>query len=348
MAEGQATQSFVRNLFVQARPSRRGGGWGGEIGPRSRNLSERLAFARDALGIIQKRFVEITADFRLVAEIHLNSERLNLYLTKIFPIPSIPDDERDECRVPQASEASARRFAEGFGNPKPNRSKSLSALESVRKNWLFIRLIQDAFALNELGIERKAEVVNTGFKCAFYFARTLVDQSQHAVVVSHDVSGESGDSIFARNSGQELEQECPDAVALPLVMYRNSDLGVVGRRVSAITADTQHSFASLERHHPYDGHVIMIVEIDKLLHQFGRQVMQRGEVSVQNCSLRMGAKEFLQQVRVRWLNWSEENVKMPREARSGFILSRVSSEARFFLGSGRVHRKNEGRTRGAP
>jgi hypothetical protein len=197
-------------------------------------------------------------------------------------------------------------------------------------------------------IESKAEVVNSGFKCAVYFVRTLADQSQHAVVVSHDISGESGDSILARNSGQELEQERPDAVPLPLVMHRNSDLSIVGVGVAAITADTQHSLASIERHHPYDGHVIMIVEIDKLLHQSGRQIVQWSEVSVQNCSLRMRAKEFLQQVRVCWLNWPEENVKMAREARSGFILSRARSEVRFFLAGGRVHRKNEGRTRGAP
>jgi hypothetical protein len=37
-----------------------------------------------------------------------------------------------------------------------------------------------------------------------------------------------------------------------------------------------------------------------------------------------------------------------REVRFGFISSGVRSEARFFLGGGRVRRKNEGRTRGAP
>jgi hypothetical protein len=35
MAEGQAAQGFVRNLFFPARPSRQGAGWGGELGPRS-------------------------------------------------------------------------------------------------------------------------------------------------------------------------------------------------------------------------------------------------------------------------------------------------------------------------
>ena len=35
MAEGQAAQGFVRNLFFPTRPSRRGAGWGGESGPRS-------------------------------------------------------------------------------------------------------------------------------------------------------------------------------------------------------------------------------------------------------------------------------------------------------------------------
>jgi hypothetical protein len=93
--------------------------------------------------------------------------------------------------------------------------------------------------------------------------------------------------IFARNSGQEFEHKGPDPVPLPLVMHRNNDLRVVGSGVVAIAADTQHSFASLEGHHPYDGHVIMIVEIEKLLHQFGRQIVQWGKVTVQNCSLRM-------------------------------------------------------------
>ena len=191
-------------------------------------------------------------------------------------------------------------------------------------------------------IESKAEVVNTGFKCAFYFVRTLADQSQHAVVVSHDVGSESGDCIFTRNSGQELEQKGPDTAPLPLVMDRNGDLRVVAGGVATIASDTQHSFASLEGHHPYDGHVIMIVEIDKLLHQFGRQIVQWDEVTVQNCSLRMRAKEFPQQVRVRWLNWSEEDVKIPREPRTGFILFRVRSKARFFRRGGRVYRENAG------
>jgi hypothetical protein len=193
-------------------------------------------------------------------------------------------------------------------------------------------------------IESKAEVVNTGFKCAFYFVRTLADQSQHAVVVSHYVRGEPGDSIFTRNSGQEFEQKGPDPVPLPLVMHRNSDLRIISGGVSAIAANTQHFFPSLERHHSYDGHVIMIVEIDKLPHQFGRQIVQWREVTVQNCSLRMRAEEFLQQVRVRWLNWPEEDIKMPRKPRTGLILLRVRKEARFCLGGGRVHRKNAGRT----
>jgi hypothetical protein len=85
-------------------------------------------------------------------------------------------------------------------------------------------------------IESKAEVVNTGFKCAVYFVRTLADQSQHAVVVSQDVGSESGDSIFTHNSGQELEQKGPDAAPLPLVMHRDSDLRVVGGGVAAIAA----------------------------------------------------------------------------------------------------------------
>jgi phage/plasmid-like protein (TIGR03299 family) len=87
--------------------------------PHTRNLSERLAAARDALAIIQKRFDEITTDFRRMAEIQLNTDRLNLYLTKVFPAPSNPEDERAKFRVQQARQESTRLFTEGLGNSKP-------------------------------------------------------------------------------------------------------------------------------------------------------------------------------------------------------------------------------------
>ena len=81
--------------------------------------------------------------------------------------------------------------------------------------------------------ERNAEVVNTGFKGAFYFVRTLADQLQYAVVVSQDVGSESGDLIFTRNSDQELGQKGPDASPLPLVMDCNGDLRVLAGLSSA-------------------------------------------------------------------------------------------------------------------
>jgi hypothetical protein len=43
LAEGQAAQGFVRNLLFPARPSRRGGGWGGKSDPPSLRISPDYA-----------------------------------------------------------------------------------------------------------------------------------------------------------------------------------------------------------------------------------------------------------------------------------------------------------------
>jgi phage/plasmid-like protein (TIGR03299 family) len=84
--------------------------------PHTRNLSERLAAARDALGIIRKRFDEIADDFRRMARIQVNTDRLNRYLAKVFPTPSNPDDKRATFRVQQARLESTRLFTDGSGN----------------------------------------------------------------------------------------------------------------------------------------------------------------------------------------------------------------------------------------
>ena len=84
--------------------------------PHNRNLAERLVSARDALGIIEKRFEEITTDFQRIAKTQINTDRLNLYLTKVFPTPSNPEDERAMSRVQQARNESTRLFTEGMGN----------------------------------------------------------------------------------------------------------------------------------------------------------------------------------------------------------------------------------------
>ena len=87
--------------------------------PHTRNLAERLAAARHALGIIEKRFDDITGDFRRIAAIQLNTDRLNLYVAKVFPTPANPDDERAMSRVLQSRKESIRLFTEGLGNSKP-------------------------------------------------------------------------------------------------------------------------------------------------------------------------------------------------------------------------------------
>lgn len=87
--------------------------------PHTRNLKDRLVAARAALGIIHRRFEGITTDFKMMAGIQLNQDRLASYLSKVFPMPADPDDERGRSRVQQAREKSAHLFLEGVGNTRP-------------------------------------------------------------------------------------------------------------------------------------------------------------------------------------------------------------------------------------
>ena len=82
----------------------------------TRSLKDRLVAARDALGIIQNRFTDITTDFQRMAKIQVNGDRLDSYLSKVFPMPANPEDEKARSRVQQALEKSTRLFTDGAGN----------------------------------------------------------------------------------------------------------------------------------------------------------------------------------------------------------------------------------------
>jgi phage/plasmid-like protein (TIGR03299 family) len=84
--------------------------------PHTRNLVERMAAARDALGIIKRRFEDITTDFQTMASIQLNNDHLDFYLSKVFPMPADHEDERAKVRVQQARDESTRLFTDGQGN----------------------------------------------------------------------------------------------------------------------------------------------------------------------------------------------------------------------------------------
>ncbi len=87
--------------------------------PHTRNLKDRLVAARAALGIIHRRFEGITTDFKSLAGIQLNQDRLGLYLSKVFPMPADPEDIKGRSRAQLAREKSAHLFREGVGNTKP-------------------------------------------------------------------------------------------------------------------------------------------------------------------------------------------------------------------------------------
>jgi phage/plasmid-like protein (TIGR03299 family) len=87
--------------------------------PHTRALADRLKAARDTLGIINRRFEDITADFRSMAFSPVSSARLAGYLAEVFPEPAREEDDRARSRVKQARQESARLFEEGKGNAAP-------------------------------------------------------------------------------------------------------------------------------------------------------------------------------------------------------------------------------------
>jgi phage/plasmid-like protein (TIGR03299 family) len=82
-------------------------------------LRERLAAARDALGIIRTRFDEIAESFRGLAKVQVAQPRLDDYLGRVFPWPADREDKRAMARVERARAESGRLFEEGRGNREP-------------------------------------------------------------------------------------------------------------------------------------------------------------------------------------------------------------------------------------
>lgn len=83
------------------------------------SLPERMAAARDALGIINQRFEEIAAAFKSMVEVNVNHERLAHYVDRVFPLPADKSDGRTVARVQNARNESARLFDSGRGNIAP-------------------------------------------------------------------------------------------------------------------------------------------------------------------------------------------------------------------------------------
>ncbi len=85
----------------------------------TRTLPQRLEAARDALGIIRRRFEEIAKDFRQLARVLVIQPRLDDYLGRVFPAPTDLDNGQVVARVQRARTESGRLFEEGRGNKEP-------------------------------------------------------------------------------------------------------------------------------------------------------------------------------------------------------------------------------------
>ena len=81
-----------------------------------RNLGRRMMEAQEMLTQIVQYYQEVGETFQALAEIEMNQERLNEYLTAIFPDPKDPNEERAMKYIRMNRAASERLFRHGKGN----------------------------------------------------------------------------------------------------------------------------------------------------------------------------------------------------------------------------------------
>jgi hypothetical protein len=82
----------------------------------TRSMRDRLEIAKINLGIITDRFQKIEKDFQQLAEIQINKNRLEEYMSAVFPMPKEDEDERAKNWVETARRKSGELFEAGRGN----------------------------------------------------------------------------------------------------------------------------------------------------------------------------------------------------------------------------------------
>lgn len=95
--------------------------------PHFRNVQERLAKAAALLGLIDKKYTEISESFNRLAEVKMNCEKIAEYLNAVFPNPQDPENISG-LRKAEANRARAEYlFAQGKGNDLPGVAGTLWA-----------------------------------------------------------------------------------------------------------------------------------------------------------------------------------------------------------------------------
>jgi phage/plasmid-like protein (TIGR03299 family) len=84
--------------------------------PHTRQMRNRLAIARDNLGLIRAHYAEIEIVYKAMAVTPVDKSRLSLYVSAVLPEPKKKDDHAAIERVLEARHAVTRLFEHGYGN----------------------------------------------------------------------------------------------------------------------------------------------------------------------------------------------------------------------------------------
>jgi phage/plasmid-like protein (TIGR03299 family) len=82
----------------------------------TKNIHERLRQAEKLLGIVRKRYSGIETSFKAMLSVQMHNGLLDKYLTKVFPDPVDPENEKAVRRVQIDREWSKYFFENGTGN----------------------------------------------------------------------------------------------------------------------------------------------------------------------------------------------------------------------------------------
>jgi len=99
------------------------------------DLKEKLRDVEKALGIINNRFGDLEASFQAMAQLPMDTEKLGVYLERVFPLPETDELAPIETTMRERS-WSAYFFEEGHGNRLPGVRGSLWAALNGVTEWV--------------------------------------------------------------------------------------------------------------------------------------------------------------------------------------------------------------------
>ncbi|MBK7393818.1 MAG: DUF932 domain-containing protein [Chloracidobacterium sp.] len=92
---------------------------GGAVIHHTKQLFDNLQKAGDMLASMNARFTDVETTYREMASVQMNTERLNVYLSKVFPEKSKTKHDNENSKVLRDRKLAEHLFAEGKGNNMP-------------------------------------------------------------------------------------------------------------------------------------------------------------------------------------------------------------------------------------